>query len=72
MTANIQNWQYKHRSEIEALSNEVLVKLYHDLTDAITTFHKYKVPMSDEMFWQLVVSTEEINRRGIVIDKKNI
>lgn len=65
MTKNVENWTYKSKAEIEALPDNILMKTYKELTGAIKAFHNANVPMTDEMFWQLMVIPLEIQKRNL-------
>ncbi len=67
MTKNVENWTYKTKAEIEALSDEKLCEVFKDLVDAIIFFAQYVQPMSDEMFWQLCVIPGEVKKRKLTI-----
>ncbi len=66
MTANINNWTYKSKAELEALSDQDLNNVYQELTKAIKVFKSANTPMTDEMVWQLLVLPKIIN------DRKNL
>lgn len=65
MTENIENWTYKSKAEIEALDDATLVTVNTELAAAIKVFHDMRVPMTDEMFWQLMVIPEEVEKRKL-------
>lgn len=65
MTANIENWTYKSKAEIQALDDTTLLAVQQELTNAIKLFHQHKIPMTDEMFWQMCVIPEEVAARKL-------
>ncbi len=66
MTPNVRHWKYKNKADIEALSDDQLLKLEKDLADGIRLFNEMKTPMTDEMFWQLCVVPDEVKRRNLI------
>lgn len=63
MTANIENWAYKSLAEVEALTDADLARVHSELCKAIRLFNKARCPMTDEMFWQLMVIPGEVEAR---------
>ena len=65
MTKNVENWAYKSKSEVVALDDDTLMNVYKELTDAIKTFHNMHVPITDEMYWQLMIIPSEVEKRKL-------
>jgi hypothetical protein len=65
MTHNVENWTYKTKAEIEALSDAELSELQKALFESIRLFWNAGVKMTDEMFWQFCVVPGICKARGI-------
>jgi hypothetical protein len=63
MTKNIENWALKSLSEVEALSDQDLIQTYCELRTAVRIIK----PMTDEMFWLVMVLPGEVKRRGLKV-----
>lgn len=54
-TTNVENWRFKTKAEVEALPKDELEAVRKDLYDTIKLFHQHGTPMTDEMFWLMIV-----------------
>ena len=65
MTKNVENWIYKRKAEVEVLDDVTLMEVYRELTDAIKMFHNFHIPITDEMFWQIIIIPTEVAKRKL-------
>lgn len=63
---NVDKWQFKKKSEIEALDDDQLKKLYEDLSIAVKEFKRAKIPPTDEMVWQLLTVPSIVRQRNLI------
>lgn len=63
MKPDVKYWKYKSLAEIQALDDETLMKVFEELKQAIKIFNDAHTPVTDEMFWQLMVIPNEVSKR---------
>lgn len=62
-------WQYNHRDQIKALTNDKLLEEWDNVKKAGKAFTEGRVPWTDELFWCFMAFGAEVRDRGLDMPK---
>ena len=66
--SNVANWRYKNKAEVEALTDAELIEEAKDMYNAMRLFSRFRIPMTDEMFWLFVTVTRLLSDRNLKVE----